>query len=51
MCSQPGGKTLEVHALGDDERWRDVRIHEGDVRGRAEPFAAIELELSALWVR
>lgn len=44
-------KTLEVHTLDDDHRWRDVRIYEGDTRVRAEPFAAIELDLSALWVR
>lgn len=47
----PIAKTLEVHALGEDRRWRDVRIHEGDARVRAEPFAAIELDLAALWVR
>jgi len=45
----PAAKTLEVHTLGDDRRWRDVRIHEGDVRVRAEPFTAIELDLGALW--
>jgi hypothetical protein len=44
-------QTLEVHALDDDHRWRDVRIYEGDVCVRAEPFATIELDLSALWVR
>ena len=47
----PIAKTLEVHSLGDDHRWRDVRIYEGDARVRAEPFAAIELELAGLWVR
>ncbi|MBC7977190.1 MAG: Uma2 family endonuclease [Myxococcales bacterium] len=47
----PVAKTLEVHTLGDDHRWRDVRVHEGNVRVRAEPFAAIELDLAALWVR
>lgn len=47
----PIGKTLEVHALGDDHRWRDVRVHEGDARVRADPFAAIELDLAALWIR
>jgi Uma2 family endonuclease len=45
----PLAKTLEVHALGDDRRWREVRIHQGDVRVRAAPFEAIELDLSALW--
>lgn len=47
----PIAKSLEVHSLGDDRRWRDVRIYEGDTRVRAEPFAAIEIELAALWVR
>jgi Uma2 family endonuclease len=46
----PIAKTLEVHTLGDDRRWRDVRIYEGDARVRAEPFAAIELDLAELWV-
>ena len=45
----PIAKTLEVHSLGDDRRWRDVRIYEGDTCVRAEPFAAIELDLAALW--
>lgn len=47
----PIARTLEVHALGDDRRWRDVRIYEGDARVRAEPFAAIELDLAELWAR
>ena len=47
----PLAKTLEVHTLGDDRRWRDVRIYEGDTRVRAEPFAAIELDLGGLWAR
>ena len=47
----PIAKTLEVHSLGDDHRWRDVRVYEGDARVRAEPFAAIELDLASLWVR
>jgi len=47
----PSATTLEVHTLGDDRRWRDVRIYEGDVRVRAEPFAVIELDLAELWVR
>lgn len=45
----PINKTLEVYALGDDRRWREVRFYEGDVRVRAEPFAAIEIDLAALW--
>lgn len=47
----PIARTLEVHTLGDDRRWRDVRIYEGDARVRAEPFAAIELDLAELWAR
>ncbi|MBA3503607.1 MAG: Uma2 family endonuclease [Myxococcota bacterium] len=45
----PIGKTLEVYALGDDRRWREVRLYEGSARVRAEPFAAIELDLGGLW--
>jgi len=47
----PIAKTLEVHSLDDDHRWRDIRIYEGDVRVRAEPFTAVELDLATLWVR
>ena len=47
----PTAKTLEVHSLGDDHRWRDVRVYEGDARVRAEPFTAIELDLASLWIR
>ena len=45
----PIAKTLEVHSLDDDHRWRDVRVYEGDMRVRAQPFDAIELDLGALW--
>lgn len=45
----PIARTLEVHALGDDARWREVRLFEGDARVRAAPFDSIELELGALW--
>ena len=45
----PIAMTLEVHALGDNHRWREVRLYEGDARVRVEPFAAIELDLGALW--
>ncbi|MBA3456523.1 MAG: Uma2 family endonuclease [Deltaproteobacteria bacterium] len=45
----PIAKSLEVHALDDQRRWRNVRIYEGDVCVRAEPFAAIELDLAGLW--
>lgn len=45
----PIAKTLEVHTLGDGARWREVRLHQGDVRVRAAPFDAIELDLASLW--
>jgi Uma2 family endonuclease len=45
----PIGRTLEVHTLGDEGRWREVRMHRGDARVRVPPFEAIELELDALW--
>jgi Uma2 family endonuclease len=47
----PIARLLEVHMLDDDHRWREVRIFEGDVHVRTEPFATVELDLSALWVR
>jgi Uma2 family endonuclease len=45
----PIAHALEVHTADDDRRWHDVRVYEGDARVRAEPFAALELELAALW--
>jgi Uma2 family endonuclease len=41
-------QTLEVLPLAD-QRWTLVATHEGGTAIRAEPFAAIELELGALW--
>ncbi|HWO24714.1 MAG TPA: Uma2 family endonuclease [Kofleriaceae bacterium] len=45
----PIAETLEVYSLGSDGRWRDVRIYEGSATVRAEPFAAIEIDLAGLW--
>lgn len=45
----PLAKTLEVRTLGAGGRWREVQVHQGDVRVRAVPFEAIELDLAALW--
>jgi hypothetical protein len=45
----PIAKTLETHAHPESGRWREVRVHQGDVRVRVPPFEAIELELAALW--
>jgi Uma2 family endonuclease len=44
----PEIKTLEVFQL-DREAWRVVKTFHGDVKVRAQPFDAIELELAALW--
>jgi Uma2 family endonuclease len=46
----PLAKTLEVYTLDEEHRWRDVRIYEGDRVVRAEPFAAIEIDLGELWI-
>lgn len=41
-------RTLEVYRLVGG-RWLEVETYEGDVRVRAEPFEAIELDLARLW--
>jgi Uma2 family endonuclease len=41
-------RTLEVFRL-DGETWRMLKTWHGDVKVRAEPFDAIELELGSLW--
>ncbi len=41
-------RTLEVLRRVERE-WRIIAVHEGDAVVRAEPFDAIELELSILW--
>jgi Uma2 family endonuclease len=43
-------KTLEVLRL-DEATYRIARTYHDDVRVRAEPFDAIELDLSILWAR
>jgi Uma2 family endonuclease len=46
----PIDKRLEIYTLdASTKRWREVRIHEGDVTVRADPFASVELDLTALW--
>lgn len=44
----PRHRTLEVYRL-DDGRWTLLGIHKDNVRIRAEPFDAIELDLSIWW--
>jgi Uma2 family endonuclease len=41
-------RTLEVLRLHEG-KWLIVATHRGDARVRAEPFGAIELDLSVLW--
>lgn len=45
----PIAKMLEVHSLGEDRRWRHVRVFEGSGLVRADPFAELEFDLSSLW--
>lgn len=45
----PLRQTLEVLVL-ERGRWLSLGTHEGSINVRADPFAAIELELGALWV-
>ncbi len=41
-------RTLEVFRL-DGDTWRMIKTWHGDVRVRAEPFDAVELDLALLW--
>ncbi|HEY9181586.1 MAG TPA: Uma2 family endonuclease, partial [Gammaproteobacteria bacterium] len=43
-------QALEVFRL-ESRRWSRVAAHEGGAKVRAEPFAAIELELGTLWLQ
>ncbi len=45
---EPRLRSLEVMRLHEG-RWLIVGTHRGDVRVRAEPFDAIELDLALLW--
>jgi Uma2 family endonuclease len=44
----PSQRTLEVFRRHED-KWLCLRVHTDDARIRAEPFEAIELDLSVLW--
>jgi Uma2 family endonuclease len=44
----PIQRTLDVLRV-QDEKWLLVAVHANDARVRAEPFDAIELDLSILW--
>lgn len=45
----PLARTLEVFRL-QESQWLELGAYEGDVTVRAEPFDAVELDLSTLWV-
>lgn len=47
----PLARTLEVLGLGADGRWVVRDAFRDEARVRAEPFDAIELDLSVLWAR
>ena len=47
----PLAETLEVFRRTEDGAWLLVATHEGADQVRAEPFAAIELDLALLWRR
>jgi hypothetical protein len=44
----PVARTLEVYRLAEG-RWLLLATHEGSARVRAEPFDAVELDLTSLW--
>jgi Uma2 family endonuclease len=46
----PAPRTLEVYRL-DGDSWRLVSSAAGDVKVLAEPFDAVELDLTILWAR
>lgn len=47
----PIARTLEVYALGPGRRWGPAHTHRESVRVRAQPFEAIELDLTVLWAK
>jgi Uma2 family endonuclease len=44
----PGLRSLEVFR-SHERQWLTTAVHQGDVRVRAEPFDAIELDLAVWW--
>jgi len=45
----PVARTLEVYRLGADGHWKVIGLYDETAKARAEPFDAIELDLSLLW--
>jgi Uma2 family endonuclease len=46
----PGPATLEVYRL-DGDKWQLTLSAAGDVKMRAEPFEAVEIDLTGVWAR
>jgi Uma2 family endonuclease len=46
----PIARTLEVLRNQGDGRWLTLSAHANDAKVRAEPFEAMELDLSLLWI-
>src|SRR5262245_14617830 len=46
----PIAETLEIYRRGE-QGWAVIDVHRGPAKVRAEPFDAIELDLSLLWAR
>lgn len=44
----PDSRTLEVYRL-EDGAWREVETYGGEMKIRAEPFDAVELDLALVW--
>ncbi|MDX2022379.1 MAG: hypothetical protein SF187_19240 [Deltaproteobacteria bacterium] len=49
LLANPLQRTLEILHLGSDGRWIVHGVHHDDAKIRAEPFDAIEFDLSVLW--
>ncbi|WP_437895342.1 Uma2 family endonuclease [Sorangium sp. So ce124] len=45
----PIARTLEVFSLASGRGWGPAAVHRDAARVRAEPFEAVELDLSVLW--
>jgi Uma2 family endonuclease len=45
----PRVRSVEIYRLNARARWEELETYEGDTVVRAEPFDAIEIDLSSLW--
>lgn len=46
----PRSRTLEVYRLNARNHWEELETYDGDLTVPAEPFDAVGLDLSTLWV-